>query len=145
MEGYTTSEKQDALNLLNETVAAYGPSRIAMIRKGLQFQSLNSFLAKTGITRSELAYILQVSVRTLQRHEQNRRLSPAISEKLIQLTDLFNLAKDALGQDALNITQWLRQPNRALGSETPLSLLDTQIGYLQVQNVLGRMAHGVYS
>jgi len=138
-------EKQKYFSLLNEPVAAYGPLRIKLIRKGLQFNAIESFLLKTGITRIELANILQVSVRTLQRHEVNKRLSPAISEKLIQLNDLYLLAQEPLGTDATNTTAWLRESNVAIGNEAPIAFLDTYIGFQQVQAILGRLAHGVFS
>jgi putative toxin-antitoxin system antitoxin component (TIGR02293 family) len=38
--------------------------------------------------------------------------------------------------------QWLRRPNRALGNQTPLELMDTDIGAKQVEDVLGRIEHG---
>lgn len=142
---YSTNNDNQELNLINEPVAAYLPNRISLIRQGLQFNSLTRFLSQTGMSRFELATILQVSVRTLQRHEQNTRLSPAISEKLLQLNDLYHLASDVLGSNPRNITDWLRSENAALGAETPLSLLDTYIGLEQVKQILGRMAHGVFS
>jgi putative toxin-antitoxin system antitoxin component (TIGR02293 family) len=41
--------------------------------------------------------------------------------------------------------EWLRTPNRALGGERPLDLLDTDVGAREVEDVLGRIAYGVYS
>ncbi|WP_220476902.1 antitoxin Xre/MbcA/ParS toxin-binding domain-containing protein [Massilia cavernae] len=40
---------------------------------------------------------------------------------------------------------WLRQNNRSLGGEVPLSLLDTEVGYELVLDTLGRIEHGVVS
>lgn len=40
---------------------------------------------------------------------------------------------------------WLRKPNRALGGVRPTDLLGTATGRLHVEQVLGRIAHGVYS
>lgn len=37
------------------------------------------------------------------------------------------------------------KPNRALGGERPLALLDSDVGSLAVERVLGRIEHGVYS
>ena len=41
--------------------------------------------------------------------------------------------------------EWLRTPNRALGGELPLDRLDTDLGARDVEDVLGRIAYGVYS
>ena len=40
---------------------------------------------------------------------------------------------------------WLRRPNRALGRHVPLELLDNDLGARQVEDVLGRIQHGVIS
>jgi putative toxin-antitoxin system antitoxin component (TIGR02293 family) len=40
---------------------------------------------------------------------------------------------------------WLRTPNTALRGETPISLLETDIGARMVERVLGRIEHGVIS
>jgi putative toxin-antitoxin system antitoxin component (TIGR02293 family) len=41
--------------------------------------------------------------------------------------------------------RWLHTENRALGGQTPLALLDTDLGTRQVEEVLGRIEHGVFS
>jgi putative toxin-antitoxin system antitoxin component (TIGR02293 family) len=40
---------------------------------------------------------------------------------------------------------WLKSPNRALGGEVPLDLLDTEIGASQVDEVLLRLNYGIFS
>jgi putative toxin-antitoxin system antitoxin component (TIGR02293 family) len=41
--------------------------------------------------------------------------------------------------------EWLDTPNRALGGEKPLDHLDTDTGARMVEDILGRIADGVYS
>ena len=41
--------------------------------------------------------------------------------------------------------EWLRTPNRALGGQLPLTLLETGSGVRQVEAVLGRISQGVFS
>lgn len=40
--------------------------------------------------------------------------------------------------------RWLNTPVRALGDQTPLSVLNTPEGAAQVQDTLGRVEHGVW-
>lgn len=40
---------------------------------------------------------------------------------------------------------WLRRPNAVLRNATPIDLLDTPEGIQQVDTLLGRIEHGVYS
>ena len=37
------------------------------------------------------------------------------------------------------------QANRALGGAVPIDQLDTDLGAKEVENILGRIAYGVYS
>jgi ribosomal protein S16 len=47
--------------------------------------------------------------------------------------------------DTERAVRWLHRPNRALGGPAPLTLLDTDLGAQQVEQLLGRIEHGVYS
>jgi putative toxin-antitoxin system antitoxin component (TIGR02293 family) len=40
--------------------------------------------------------------------------------------------------------RWLRTPIRSLGDRTPLSQLETPDGITRVEDVLGRIEHGVW-
>ena len=53
-------------------------------------------------------------------------------------------AVEVLGSEG-KASRWLRRPNRALGGKPPVALLDTDLGTQQVEAVLGRIEHGVYS
>ena len=47
--------------------------------------------------------------------------------------------------DPAAAVDWLKTPNAALDSNTPLSLLDTDIGAENVLDTLGRIEHGVFA
>ena len=52
-------------------------------------------------------------------------------------------AEQALG-DEEKARRWLTRENRALGDAQPLALLDSDAGAEAVEQVLGRIEHGVY-
>ena len=66
------------------------------------------------------------------------------SDHLLRLTRIIARAVDVHG-DRDKASRWLRQPNGALGGAVPLELLDTDAGGQQVEQVLGRIEHGVVS
>lgn len=66
---------------------------------------------------------------------------PPESPRLGRITAL---AVDVLG-DAERAAHWLQRPNRALGGTIPLALLDTDLGAQQVEYLLGRIGHGIFS
>lgn len=117
------------------------------VRAGLPFQSLDSLLAELAGWAGSQADVYRVvgSARTLQRKRSARTdLSVDESDRLARLARLVVRAEEALG-DAEKARHWLTQPNRALGGQRPLTLLDSDAGALAVERVLGRIEHGVYS
>ena len=92
----------------------------------------------------QLAGILDLSPRSLQRRRHEGRLARHESDRLYRLARIITLAKHYLGAEA-TATRWLKRPNRALGGAVPLELIDTELGARSVENVLGRIAYGSVS
>ena len=67
-----------------------------------------------------------------------------VSDRLVRMAHIAALAQDVLGQRE-KAGRWLQKPNRVLGGSTPLEHLDTELGARQVEQILGRIAHGVLS
>lgn len=109
------------------------------IRAGFPYRAVEEVMHSTGLTLSELAAVLGVSVRSLQRR-RGGRLAFAESDRLYRLARIIALARHYLGNSDL-ATRWLKRPNRAL-SAIPLDLVDTDVGSRNVESVLGRIAFG---
>ena len=117
---------------------------IAQVRSGLPYSALEAIAARFAIPREELLRILHVPLRTLARRKKERRLRADESDRLLRLGRVAALAEEALGSRGKAVA-WLRKPNKALGGALPLDRLDTDLGTQQVEHVLLRAAHGVYS
>jgi len=94
-----------------------------------------------GLTLKELSTTLDLSPRSLQRRRHQGRLARYESDRLYRLARIVALAKRYIG-DEDTATRWLKRPNRALGGDIPLGLIDTEPGARAVENVLGRIAFG---
>ena len=116
----------------------------AHIRAGLPYASLESVMTKFDLRREEVSSALHLPPRTLARRKQEQRLSPEESDRLFRLVRLASQAVQVLGTEE-RASLWLRRGNRALGGHPPIELLDTDVGARQVEEVLGRIEHGVYS
>lgn len=114
------------------------------IREGLPFESLELVMERFGISREEISSALDLPARTLARRKQEQRLRRDESDRLFRLVRIASQAAEVLGGDG-KASRWLHAPNRALGGRPPLELLDTDLGSRQVEEVLGRIEHGVYS
>lgn len=115
-----------------------------LVRAGLPFSALEQVMARFGLGRQQVSEVLQLPERTLARRKRERRLQPDESDRLVRLARVAAQAEETLGS-AERAAVWLRRSSRALGGEAPLDLLDTDLGAREVEAILGRLEHGVYS
>jgi putative toxin-antitoxin system antitoxin component (TIGR02293 family) len=116
-----------------------------LIRKGLPAGSLIVLGEKLDLKNAALSEKLGIPQRTLTRRlSQHSRLTAAESDRTVRLARVYATAVEMIG-DADKAATWLRTPNRALGGEVPIDQLDTDLGAKEVENILGRIAYGVYS
>ncbi|MDQ8195129.1 DUF2384 domain-containing protein [Coraliomargarita sp. SDUM461004] len=124
---------------------AMGPGEtVACIRAGLPMVEFEALQALLGLAAEELAGHLGISRSTLVRRRKGRRLDPQESDRLLRYARLYARAKSTLGDEAA-AQQWLKAPARALGYESPLQFAETEAGAREVENLLGRIEHGVFS
>ncbi len=114
------------------------------IRTGLPTSAIDALMKQFNLTAEELVNPLGVSISTIKRRHQQPKLSSAVSDRLIRLAKIIALATDILGSRN-KATRWLHKPNRTLTGESPLSRLDTAIGMSQVEEILYRLEHGLFS
>ncbi len=114
------------------------------LRQGLPYGALAALTSAYDIDLRSLALVLRIPQRTLARRRRERRLRPDESDRLFRVARIAALAEESLGGRE-KAARWLKQPNRALGHAIPLDHLDTELGARQVEDVLGRISHGVYS
>lgn len=113
-------------------------------------QQVRQLAAKLDITLHEMAMVLATAERTFA-----RQLSAKPSEKtlvftknqaerllLLQLLDKHGVE---VFEDQGKFNRWLRRPLPLLQQQSPLQLLDTVTGFRVVDQLLGRIAYGVYS
>lgn len=134
------------LQTLGVKTSAKAGSTLAQIREALHqgvprdaFESLRDDL---GISTDEFAGILGIPTRTLARRTD--RFKPDESERLLRVGSVFQKTMDVL-EDKEAARRWLTQPKRALGGLTPLRCCDSEFGAREVEALLGRIEHGVFS
>lgn len=114
------------------------------VREGLPYAALDAVARRFDIPLRELTTVLNVPERTLARRKRDGTLRADESDRLLRVVRVATLAEDILGETG-KAARWLRRPNRALGGDTPLERLDTDLGASQVEAVLHRVEHGVFS
>lgn len=117
---------------------------VEVIRAGVPFRAFESARQVVGLSGEEAGALLGIPRRTLARRRKEGRLTVEESDRLFRLAHVVSRAAEVFGERE-KAARWLRKPNRALGDVTPLSQLDTDAGTRQVEAVLGRLEHGVFS
>ncbi len=116
-----------------------------LIRKGLPAGSLLVLGEKLDLKNAALSHTLGIPQRTLTRRlSRHSRLTAAESDRTVRLARVYATAVEMIGNGD-KAAQWLQTPNRALAGAIPINQLDTDLGTKEVEDVLGRIAYGVYS
>ena len=114
-----------------------------VVRRGLPWAAFEALMAALAISQADLATTLHIHSRTLSRRKDSGRLEAMESDRVFRLARVFVHALDVF-EATDRARDWLESENRALGGLRPLDLLDTDAGAREVDDVLGRIEHGIF-
>lgn len=118
----------------------------ARVRAGLPIADFDDVRALLGLTVEDLAARIGISIATLSRRRRGRQaLDAAHGDRLLRFARLFRLAAALHDGDEEAARAWLVKPARALDGATPLDHAGTEIGAREVEDLIGRLEHGVYT
>jgi len=117
---------------------------VATIRAGLPMVEFEGLQELLGLSAEALAGYLGISRSTLVRRRKSGRLDMQESDRLLRYARLYARTEEVLG-GAAPAREWLQAPARALGFVSPLEFAETEAGCREVENLLGRIEHGVFS
>ena len=118
---------------------------IRRIEQGLSFKALHSLASVSGLPVPVLASLVGIPGRTLARRKAAGRLAPEESERLLRISTVFELAVELFEGDVAAAIDWLTAPKKALGGNAPLAYARTELGAREVEALIGRLEHGVFS
>jgi len=125
--------------------AANPAELIQQLERGFSFRTLQTFESRSGLALSRLAATIGIPERTLARRRVSRRLTPDESERLLRISAIFEDAVDLFEGDVAAAVNWLTTPRKALGDRAPLAYARTEPGAREVENLIGRLEHGIFS
>lgn len=115
------------------------------VEKGLAFTVVEALQAQMDLATKEMARLLDIKFRTFLRRKEAGRLQPAESDRVLRTSRLFARAKDLFDGDQEAARAWLMTPQRALGGAIPLEIAKTEVGAREVEQIIGRLEHGVFT
>lgn len=128
-----------------ESAEAESPGTVvARIREGMPMAEFRSLAEWLEMSDDKLAPLLGISRATLHRRQKAGHLEPPESERIVRFARLMGRAVEVLGGEEA-AREWLQEPAMAFAGESPLSFADTEVGAREVEYLLGRIEHGVFS
>ena len=117
---------------------------VARVEEGFLYRALERLRSNVGLSREALADLVQIKPRTLDRRKGGR-LRPEESDRLLRAARVFGGTIALFEGDADAARAWLSSPQRALGGAVPLEMARTEVGAREVESLVGRLEHGVFS
>lgn len=121
------------------------PSLLRDVAKGLPYSAFERFALNLALPLDDVAAFVGIPRRTLTRRKQSEKFLPDESDRLLRacrvvghVLELFDGSRDAA-------VDWLRQPQTALGGATPFDLARSELGAGEVERLIDRLEHGVFS
>jgi putative toxin-antitoxin system antitoxin component (TIGR02293 family) len=113
----------------------------AVLSDGLSRTAFDRLKLITDVSSEELTRVIKIAPRTLSRRD---KFKPEESERILRVASAFQKALEVLG-GLERARRWFIAPKRALGGKTPLAFCDTEPGAEEVEHLLGRIEHGVFT
>jgi putative toxin-antitoxin system antitoxin component (TIGR02293 family) len=117
---------------------------IELCARGVTKDALVHLAKFFSFTTSQMAALLPVTERTIQRYAAKKHFSRVVSEQILQLAEVAAKGIEVF-EDKDKFLSWMNHPNKALGNRIPMSLLNSRFGAEAVLDELGRIEYGVFS
>lgn len=117
---------------------------IDLSNRGVTKEALLRLADYLSFSVSQIAQLLSVTERTIQRYSRQQRFNWVVSEQILQIAEVVARGVEIFG-DKEKFLSWMKAPSPALNNRTPASLLSSRFGNEIVLDELGRIEHGVIS
>ncbi len=115
------------------------------VREGLPFLTLENLAKRFGTPQKEMARVLAITPSTLARRKVSGKLKPDESDRVVRLARIGTMADALMHRDGDAARRWLTTPLEILGGESPMQRASTELGARDVERLIGRLRHGVFS
>jgi len=140
----TTSGQHEYLSLLG--LRSFDTaSLLKRLDEGLSYAAFERLKRRLKVSSGELADAALITHRTLARRKKAGRMQPDESDRLVRLARVFSRAIELYEGDSEGAQGWTMRPNRAFGGVSPFEMAKTDVGAREVENLIGRIEHGVIS
>jgi putative toxin-antitoxin system antitoxin component (TIGR02293 family) len=118
---------------------------ISSIEAGFPYSAFTGFVSRSSLDSESVRTAARLQTAPGSGKKAPKRLSSEESDRLYRLSFVFSLALQLFEGDADAASRWLRRPAPAFAGSTPLERCQTEVGVREVERLIGRLEHGVYS
>ena len=130
---------------LAQLIQTAGPTAtIKRIKNGIPLDEFDSLTQRLGLTKEDFAKMIGISAPTLSRRKKSHTpLDPHQSDRLVRFQRLLDKAIALFDGNEADARAWLNSPARALDFQKPINFAETETGAREVENLIGRLEHGI--
>ena len=122
----------------------YDPLHVVeQIHRGLSWAAFERFQRNTDLPFRVLAQAADIPERTLARRRESGRFEPEETDRLVRMSRIVARAIELFEGSADAARNWLTSPVIALGGRTPIEFASTDVGAIEVESLIGRLAYGL--
>ena len=115
------------------------------VESGLPYRAFDRLRESLDWQQSEAARLIQIKDRTLNRRKDAGRFKPEESDHLVRASRIVALATQLFEGDKRQAKHWLESPQQALDGRKPVDLACTDVGAREVERLIQRLEHGVFT
>jgi putative toxin-antitoxin system antitoxin component (TIGR02293 family) len=116
-----------------------------LARAGLPVAAVAALQEASGLTLERIKQVARISEGSFARRRASGKLSPDESERLLRLGRVIEQAVRLFDGDRDAARGWLESPIPSLADHRPLELVQTEPGSREVEDLIGRISHGIVS
>jgi putative toxin-antitoxin system antitoxin component (TIGR02293 family) len=121
------------------------PELLRSVKKGFLYGTIERFQRNTSLSFERVTELVDIPRRTLTRRKREGRFLPDESDRLLRASRLFGRALALFEGDRNAAAEWITTAQPALGGALPVDLARTDVGAREVETLIGRLEHGVFS
>ena len=123
----------------------HGHDMVRELTKGVSGKVAEQFRKKANIDESAFSRIIGYSRMHYSRlaKDGDKHLRGAASNRLYRFAQILEHAIDLYNGDEETALRWLKTPNVAFGSATPLDMLSSEVGSGMVDSLISQLELGI--
>jgi putative toxin-antitoxin system antitoxin component (TIGR02293 family) len=124
---------------------SHGCEMVRELSRGVTGKVAEQFRKRAKLDESAFSRIIGYSRMHYSRlaKDGERHLRGAASNRLYRFAQILEHAIDLYGGDEETALRWLKTPNVAFGSDTPLEMLSSEVGSGMVDSLISQLELGI--